>query len=107
MSYSGPKVTKVVKIRHVNKGSLKAFVTVEMEKCFEVRDLRVMEGSKGRFLAMPAREAEGKDGKKFYVNLFHPLLDDGGPGSELKAHMEEVVLEAWQKSAKESKSNDW
>ena len=34
---------------------LKAFATVTFDDCFVVRDLKVIEGTKGPFVAMPSR----------------------------------------------------
>ncbi len=48
---------------------LKAFVTLKLDDCFVVRDVKVIKGNSGFFVAMPAKKM--KDGT--YKDLAHPL----------------------------------
>ena len=50
------KITEVriFKKENVDK-KLKAFATITLEDCFVVRDVKVIEGNKGLFVAMPSR----------------------------------------------------
>ncbi len=48
---------------------LKAYVTIKLDDCFVVRDMKVIKGSSGYFVAMPAKKM--KDGT--YRDLVHPL----------------------------------
>ena len=48
---------------------LKAFVSMKIDDCFVVRDMKIISGDTGFFVAMPAKKL--KDGT--YRDLFHPL----------------------------------
>lgn len=48
---------------------LKAYVTIKLEDCFIIRDIKVIKGTTGYFIAMPAKKM--KDGT--YRDLVHPL----------------------------------
>lgn len=48
---------------------LKAYVTIKLDDCFVVRDMKVIKGNTGYFIAMPAKKM--KDGT--YRDLVHPL----------------------------------
>lgn len=59
-----------VKVKPVyGDGKLRAYVTVEIDKCFVVRDLKVIQGPGGYFIAMPAKKL--KDGS--FRDLCHPV----------------------------------
>lgn len=66
---------------------LKAFATIVFNNCFVVNDLKVINGNKGLFVAMPSRRR--KDGK--FRDVAHPL------NSETRAMIEKVVLDLYQK----------
>ena len=48
---------------------LKAYVTIKLDDCFIIRDMKVIKGTTGFFVAMPAKKM--KDGT--YRDLAHPL----------------------------------
>ena len=48
---------------------LKAYVTIKLDDCFVIRDLKLIKGVGGYFVAMPAKRM--KDGS--YRDLVHPL----------------------------------
>lgn len=59
-----------VRIRKVEKeGKLKAIVSITIEGEFVVHDIKVIEGEKGLFIAMPSRKAA--DGE--YRDIAHPI----------------------------------
>ena len=58
-----------VEIFIVGEEKLKAFATITIEHSLVVRDLRVVEGEKGLFVAMPNRKR--KDGT--YRDIVHPI----------------------------------
>ncbi len=62
------KVTEV-KIFPVNEDRLKAYVTIVIDNCFVVRDLKVILGNTGLFVAMPSKKK--KDGT--FKDIAHPL----------------------------------
>ena len=66
---------------------LKAFATITFNNCFVVTDLKVIQGNKGLFVAMPSRRR--KDGR--FRDIAHPL------NAETRALIEERVLELYHK----------
>jgi stage V sporulation protein G len=77
-----------VKIFPVDEEKLKAYVTITLDHCFVVRDLKVIQGTSGLFVAMPAKKR--KDGT--YKDIAHPLNTD------MRARMERVILDHYERS---------
>ena len=62
-----------VGIRKVAKeGKMKAVVSITIDNEFVVHDIKVIEGEKGLFIAMPSRKAA--DGE--YRDIAHPINSD-------------------------------
>ena len=62
-----------VRIRKVAKaGKMKAVVSITLDNEFGVHDIKVIEGEKGLFIAMPSRKAA--DGE--YRDIAHPINSD-------------------------------
>ena len=62
-----------VRIRKVEKeGKMKAVVSITIDEEFVVHDIKVIEGEKGLFIAMPSRKAA--DGE--YRDIAHPINSD-------------------------------
>lgn len=77
-----------VKVSPVNNDErLKAFVTITIDNCFIIKGLKVINGTKGLFVAMPSRKR--KDGS--YKDIAHPL------NSETRRILEEKVLGEYEK----------
>ena len=59
-----------VRIRKISKeGKMKAIVSITLDGEFVVHDIKVIEGEKGLFIAMPSRRAG--DGE--YRDIAHPI----------------------------------
>ena len=59
-----------VRVRKVTKeGKMKAVVSITIDDEFVVHDIKVIEGDKGLFIAMPSRKAT--DGE--YRDIAHPI----------------------------------
>lgn len=80
-----------VKVFPVDEEKLKAYATITFENCFIVRDLKVISGNKGYFIAMPSKKR--KDGT--FRDVAHPL------NSETRKMIEDAVLEVYEKEAVE------
>ena len=62
-----------VRIRKVAKeGKMKTIVSITIDNEFVVHDIKVIEGEKGLFIAMPSRKAA--DGE--YRDIAHPINSD-------------------------------
>lgn len=77
-----------VKVFPVDEDKLRAYVTITLDHCFVVRDLKVIAGNGGLFVAMPAKKR--KDGT--YKDIAHPL------NAETREKLERIVLAAFEKS---------
>ena len=59
-----------IRIRKVHKdGKMKAVVSITIDDAFVVHDIKIIEGEKGLFIAMPSRKAS--DGE--YRDIAHPI----------------------------------
>ncbi len=79
------KITEV-KIFPVNEERLKAYITITIEGCFVVRDLKIIQGPQGLFVAMPSKKR--KDGQ--FRDIAHPL------NQETRQMIEDMVFEAYE-----------
>lgn len=74
------------RIRMINKESkMRAVVSVTFDDCFVVHDIKVIEGEKGLFIAMPSKKTP--DGE--YRDIAHPI------NSEMRKRLEDVILDAY------------
>ena len=76
-----------VRVFPVNEEKLKAYVTITLDNCFVIRDLKVIHGNGGLFIAMPAKRR--KDGT--FKDIAHPL------NSETRERMEVRILEEYER----------
>ena len=76
-----------VRVRKVNdEGKMKAVVSITFDDEFVVHDIKIIEGEKGLFAAMPSRKA-GDDG---YRDIAHPIK------TETRAYIQTEVLKAYE-----------
>ncbi len=83
-----------VRIRKVEKeGKMRAVVSITIDEEFVVHDIKVIEGEKGLFIAMPSRRAA--DGE--YRDIAHPINSQTREGIQrmiLDKYQEEISMEA-------------
>jgi stage V sporulation protein G len=79
-----------VKVFPVNEDKLKAYVTIIFDNCFVVRDLKIINGNTGLFVAMPSKKR--KDGT--FRDIAHPL------NSEMRSELEKRVLAQYEDELK-------
>lgn len=77
-----------IKVLPVQEEKLKAYVTITLDGCFVVRDIKIIEGPSGLFLSMPSKKRH--DGT--YKDVAHPI------NKETRAMMERRVLEAYDRT---------
>ncbi len=76
-----------VRVRKIEKeGKMKAVASVTLDNEFVIHDIKVIEGDKGLFIAMPSRRSA--DGE--YRDIAHPI------NTETRKHLQEVVLDAYE-----------
>ena len=82
-----------VRVRKVTKdGKMKAVVSITLDNEFVVHDIKVIEGEKGLFIAMPSRKAA--DGE--YRDIAHPI------NSETRERIQSIILEKYEIAALEN-----
>jgi stage V sporulation protein G len=74
-----------IKVFPVNEEKLKAYITIVFDDCFVVRDLKIISGTTGLFVAMPSKKR--KDGT--FKDVAHPL------NQSTRATMEKKILDAY------------
>ena len=75
-----------VNVFPVNEEKLKAYVTITFDNCFVVRDLKIINGKDGLFVAMPSKKR--KDGT--FKDTAHPL------NNETRDMIESAVLASYE-----------
>ena len=76
-----------VRVRKVSKeGKMKAVVSITIDDEFVVHDIKVIEGEKGLFIAMPSRKAS--DGE--YRAIAHPI------NSGTRDHIQTIILDKYE-----------
>ena len=81
-----------VRVRRVTKeGKMKAVVSITIDDEFVVHDIKVIEGEKGLFIAMPSRKAT--DGE--YRDIAHPI------NSTTRDRIQTIILSKYQEAMDE------
>ena len=76
-----------VRVRRVAKeGKMKAVVSITIDEEFVVHDIKVIEGEKGLFIAMPSRKAT--DGE--YRDIANPI------NSATRERIQNIILEKYE-----------
>ena len=76
-----------VRVRKVTQeGKMKAVVSITIDDEFVVHDIKVIEGEKGLFIAMPSRKAS--DGE--YRDIAHPI------NSNTREKIQSLILEKYE-----------
>jgi stage V sporulation protein G len=86
-----------VRVRKVTKdGKMKAVVSITLDEEFVVHDIKVIEGDKGLFIAMPSRKTT--DGE--YRDVAHPI------NSATREKLQSMILEKYQQVLAEDSAAD-
>ena len=76
-----------VRIRRIEKeGSMKAVVSITIDNEFVIHDIKVIQGEKGYFIAMPSRMAA--DGE--YRDIAHPI------NSATRNEIQSIILRKYE-----------
>lgn len=84
-------ITDVWVRKIAKEGKLKAIVSITLDNEFVVHDIKVIEGEKGLFIAMPSKKSA--DGE--YRDVAHPI------NSSARENIQSTILDAYQKSLAE------
>ncbi|CCZ41867.1 MAG: septation regulator SpoVG [Butyribacter sp.] len=86
-----------IRVRKLTKeGKMKAVVSVTFDDVFVVHDIKVIDGDKGLFIAMPSRRAG--DGE--YRDIAHPI------NSDMRDRLQSEILAKYEEAVKESRENE-
>ena len=78
-----------VRIRKVDKeGKMKAVVSITIDDEFVVHDIKVIDGEKGLFIAMPSKKAT--DGE--YRDIAHPI------NSGTRERIQSIILDKYEQA---------
>ena len=78
-----------VRVRKIAKeGKMRAVVSITIDDEFVVHDIKVIEGEKGLFIAMPSRKSS--DGE--YRDIAPPI------NTQTRDKLQKIVLEAYEKA---------
>ena len=81
-----------VRVRKIAKeGKMKAIVSITLDDEFVVHDIKVIEGEKGLFIAMPSKKAT--DGE--YRDIAHPI------NSATRDNIQRIILDSYEKALTE------
>lgn len=84
-----------IRVRRIaNEGKMKAVVSVTIDGKFVVHDIKVIDGDKGLFVAMPSRKAS--DGE--YKDIAHPIT------SATRQLLQNAIIEAYNSTPDEELS---
>ena len=82
-----------VRVRKVTKeGKMKAVVSITLDDEFVVHDIKVIDGEKGLFIAMPSKKSA--DGE--YRDIAHPI------NSDTRDKIQQIILEKYEQALTEA-----
>lgn len=82
-----------VRVRKVTKeGKMKAVVSITLDDEFVVHDIKVIDGEKGLFIAMPSKKSA--DGE--YRDIAHPI------NSDTRDKIQQIILEKYEQALAEA-----
>jgi stage V sporulation protein G len=86
-----------VRVRRVAKeGKMRAVVSITIDNEFVIHDIKVIEGDKGLFIAMPSRKSS--DGE--YRDIAHPI------NSTTRETIQNLILEKYEQTSLEDVEED-
>lgn len=81
-----------VRVRKMAKeGKMRAIVSITIDDEFVIHDIKVIEGDKGLFIAMPSKKAT--DGE--YRDIAHPI------NSSTRERIQNIILERYKQALSE------
>ncbi|MDP2945357.1 MAG: septation regulator SpoVG [Atribacterota bacterium] len=82
-----------VRLRKIEtEGKLRAYVSITFDDSFVVHDLRVIDGNKGMFVAMPSKRLPNGDHK----DIAHPI------NTEIREKIQNAVLDVYRRELEEA-----
>ncbi len=86
-----------VRVRKITKeGRMKAIVSITLDNEFAIHDIKIIEGEKGLFIAMPSKKST--DGE--YRDIAHPI------NSETREKIQCMILRKYEMTALENQGQE-
>ena len=83
------KITSVgIKKVEIENSRMKGIASILIDDSFAVHDIRIIEGEKGLFIAMPSKKTPTGD----YKDIAHPI------NPEVRSMFEEAILKAYEEA---------
>ena len=76
--------TKIRSINTTDEGRLKAIVSITIDNCLAIHDIKVIEGDDRLFVAMPSRKENG-----VFRDIVHPIDE------KTRNMLEDAILESY------------
>ena len=77
------------------EGPLKAVASITIDAEFVVHDIKIVDGEKGLFIAMPSRKTQEGE----FKNIAHPI------NSETRAFLQDLILSKYEEELSEQETN--
>ncbi|MCD4819093.1 MAG: septation regulator SpoVG [Candidatus Cloacimonetes bacterium] len=84
-----------VKVFIRESNQLKAFVNIVIDDAFIIRNIKVIEGENGLFVAMPSRRVSSGE----YRDIAHPI------NTETRKQVEQIIIEKYKEVLKDALEN--
>ena len=82
------QVTDVRVLKVTKEGKMRAIVSITLDDEFVIHDIKVIEGDKGLFIAMPSKKAT--DGE--YRDIAHPI------NSGTRERIQSIILDKYEQA---------
>lgn len=76
--------TKIRSVNTTDEGRLKAIVSITIDNCLAIHDIKVIEGDDRLFVAMPSRKENG-----IFRDIVHPIDEN------TRNMLEDAILESY------------
>src|SRR5437870_13831014 len=90
-----PMQVTEVRVFPVDEDKLRAYVTITLDHCFVIRDLKIIHGATGFFVSMPSKKRN--DGN--YKDIAHPI------NNETRRMIEEKIIAEYHKDLVEGSTS--
>ena len=78
-----------VRVRMINRDrKMKAVVSITIDDVFVINDIKIIEGEKGIFIAMPSRKTSEGD----YKDIAHPI------NSDTRNMIQDIILKKYEEA---------
>jgi len=85
-----------VRVFPVDEDKLRAFVSIVIDECFVVSDIKIIQGTSGLFVSMPSKKR--KNGT--FRDIAHPL------NNETRRHLEDTIIASYKETVAEAGEDD-